>query len=393
MTYISIQGLRGIAAMLVVMHHYNGLYGQLLKHGRSELPWMLAIGNMNLFGAIGVPIFFVISGFVIAQQALKTNPDSLPVFLAKRISRIVPIYWIVTLVFVVATGGVFDEKLLRSLLFVATDPGSNPLVGPGWSLEYEMYFYLMFGGLVLSGVASSPSAGVVLLSFIFAFTVITGHLTGSPYFHKIGDPVILEFLGGIAIAYLTRVPWVIRYGWIYLALGLCLATASALKNGSWVEIRSLWSVGSFCIVLGLVSLELGGKVLLRSRPLQTLGEASYSIYLTHVPLMMIAFPVPVWRWNLPSFVDPHIGLLSLMFVAAVAGIAVHYWIEITAWHHARAALLRLTDRRPGPASQAAPVGPAPPGICSLIDRMKRPCSCAKRAAIGSNCSRTNSVLP
>ena len=64
----SVQGLRAIAALLVVMVHYGGAFGELEKAGQGQRAWFLTLGNLDIFGSIGVPIFFVISGLVIGLQ-------------------------------------------------------------------------------------------------------------------------------------------------------------------------------------------------------------------------------------------------------------------------------------------------------------------------------------
>jgi len=344
MTYLSIQGLRGVAAMLVVMHHYNQVFGTLSEHGRAERPWLLTLGHLDILGGIGVSLFFVISGFVIANQALKDPPDSLQVYLAKRVSRIVPFYWVVTLAFVWAAGQPFDAQTVKSLLFIAHSPDSNPVVAPGWTLEFEIRFYLMFGALVMSGFVSR-GIGMLLLAGILACTVIAGQATGSAAFYTIGDPVILEFVAGMAVAHLVRLPQMLRFGWLCVILGFGFAYLSMAHAGSWTTMRTLWGLTSFSLVLGLVSLESVGRALMRQRPFQVLGDASYSIYLVHMPLLLAVLAPPIWRYDLARMLEPHIGLMVLMTIAALVGIACYYLIEKPVWQGSRRILLSAIARR------------------------------------------------
>src|SRR5579885_1071495 len=90
--FASIQGLRAIAALLVVMVHYNDQFVRLERDGAGLAPALLKFGHADIFGSIGVPIFFVISGFVIGIQRFAPGWRGTCEFMAKRVARIVPLY-------------------------------------------------------------------------------------------------------------------------------------------------------------------------------------------------------------------------------------------------------------------------------------------------------------
>src|SRR5579863_980395 len=139
----AIQYLRGMAAVIVVLHHIFSTRG--LEY--LFLPW---------FGGFGVDIFFVISGFIMWQTtaAVEIGPVE---FWRRRIIRIVPLYWIFLTVLLIAasllpsvlyTTVINPESTIKSFLFVPYYHESQkiiaPILIPGWSLNYEMFFYFLF---------------------------------------------------------------------------------------------------------------------------------------------------------------------------------------------------------------------------------------------------------
>ena len=149
----SIHYLRGLAALLVVFHHSIIQLAPVRDH----------YAHVE-FGQAGVDIFFVISGFVIYLSNAKGRLGS-GEFLKRRIIRIVPLYWLATLAVVAvavvaprffATTTLTAQDVAQSLLFVpaysAAFPGQIwPVLVPGWSLNYEMFFYLVFAvGLLVA---------------------------------------------------------------------------------------------------------------------------------------------------------------------------------------------------------------------------------------------------
>src|ERR1700683_54314 len=137
---LNVQYLRAIAALFVVYFH-----------ARITLRYSLGSDSPgSVFGGVGVDIFFVISGFIMWQiGAAKLLPAA--EFLKKRLTRIVPMYWIVTFCMfpmpaisgTIAEGNVIDFKqLIASLLFVPWPSQTfAPVYPPGWTLNYEMFFY------------------------------------------------------------------------------------------------------------------------------------------------------------------------------------------------------------------------------------------------------------
>ncbi|MER9397246.1 acyltransferase [Mesorhizobium sp. M0615] len=345
--FLSIQGLRGMAALFVVFHHYNGIYIEINKSVGGATPWLLSYGHLSIFGAVGVPVFFVISGFVIGVQQFQTGAAGVYDFMAKRAARIVPLYWSTTLIF-----ACFVEwtpvRLVRSLLLVEGPAnGDFPVLGPGWSLEYEMFFYICFAVFVVSGVTASKRAGITILIALFTLLASAKKLTGAQILDFF-DPIILEFCGGLIIAFMIQCRGVTRPWPIYLGIGtgaLIVSTTPLITE--YPTIRTIWGVGAFFFVLGFVSGEIRGWVFMRAPPFQKLGAASYAIYLTHMILAFSLFRWPIWYWHWYSMIEPHLGLVLMASCAAACGLMVHFCYEMPI----NALLKRRLLRRPLPAPQ------------------------------------------
>ena len=147
----SIQFLRFIAASLVVLSH-SVLAADHYFAG-SIPPSTIYLTN---FGASGVHIFFVISGFVMVYTSFRKNSEfSSEVFLTRRFIRIFPIFWIYAAMYMLAHQTVLQtydlsvQDIFKSLLLL---PGhSSSIIGPGWTLSFEVYFYICFAIFMSSG--------------------------------------------------------------------------------------------------------------------------------------------------------------------------------------------------------------------------------------------------
>lgn len=293
--FVSIQYLRGLAAMLVVVFHL-GMPLDRMGYG----------GHWPAGLAAGVDMFFVISGFVMWMTTRSREITPLA-FWRKRIARIVPLYWLVTTVMVmvllIAPWAVQTSRLqvghvIASYLFVpALNPGKpemQPLVFPGWTLNYEAFFYAIFGGFLLARPMIRLGGTVAVLLALVAL----GALFEPPRLSIAGfytDSIVLEFAFGLVLG-----EWVYRRdgrtllprfaGWLLLMLGLAgLLLPWAPAEVPWI---GHFGIPAAMIVLGGLAIEADGGV--REVPLfHRIGDASYSIYLTQL-MSMSAFFV-AWR--------------------------------------------------------------------------------------------------
>ena len=315
---VSIQYLRGVAALLVVFHHAVGQF----KGVETWFPTSV--------GATGVDIFFVISGFVMTYTTAE-RPMKAWDFLSRRLLRIVPLYWILTLF----TAGLLLilPKLVResqftipsfllSLFFVPhMNPGLpteiSPMLKLGWTLNYEMFFYLVFSCFLgLSAVRRTLAVTVVFAALVGA-VVVLGLRAPALLFY--GAPIVFEFALGCAVGcldfqgLLVRAP---RMGAsVTLGLGISLLLVGSADVKTWSRFLAC-GVPATLIVAGVVSLERTGAVHGRDRILSFLGDASYSIYLGHL-YAIILFRVVWEKLHLPT--ESLVSALLFVFAGVVAG--------------------------------------------------------------------------
>lgn len=318
-TFDGIQYLRAIAALMVVVHHARHYYG--------EVP------GWTDFGSRGVDIFFVISGFIMVHATRAFDPvrdagQQALDFFVRRAIRVVPLYWLALLYqnrsfFLEGNVGL---GILADFLFVPryswTFPTQIwPTLVPGWTINYEMLFYLLFGLALLFGrrryAALVGAIGVlVLIGGIWSFE--------SAPLKFWTDSVLGEFALGVGVYFLfSRSQWVPGRGLLWAAMLLGIAGLAVPNQG----VPRLLADGPFAAMVVWSGLYLG-RFLKPRRGLSLLGDASYSIYLTHV----FAFPPCYALCNALGLADPTPANIALALglcttVAVALGVAVHLFIE------------------------------------------------------------------
>jgi len=276
---LSIQYLRAFAALAVALFH--------------ACQWSDVDFDI---GAGGVDVFFVISGFL--MWAITQDPAVTPLgFLRRRIVRVAPLYWAVTLALAglaAASPGLIREvklepdHLLLSLLFVPhLDPTGLPfpLLPPGWTLGYEAILYLIFTAALL-GPRRWRLAFVLACLGLLSVAGLIVH----PLFPLFANPMMLEFAAGVVMARVMgqgRRPS-LGMGWSFIGLGLvAFALLRALGIHSDIGRWFLWGAPAVLILAGAIGVEAAGG-LPRWRALKSVGDASYSIYLCHWPIIAVA---------------------------------------------------------------------------------------------------------
>ena len=270
---LSIQYLRAIAALMVVVYH--------------TCRW----SNRDFeIGAAGVDVFFVISGFILwticAERPLR------PVdFLVRRLVRVAPLYWLLTIgaaLAAVAWPGLFFDvdpepgHVLLSLAFIQHLNPSGfpfPLISAGWSLNYEAVFYLIFAASLFAPAAWRFRG----LAFGLAGVVLFGILVPPAYFLG-ANLMFMQFLAGAWLARLRLAGGLPdrQTGGLLIAGAILLFAGLAFFYLFEAVLRPLWwGIPALALVAGLVMVDDDGG--LPKLPwLRFLGDASYSIYLTHV---------------------------------------------------------------------------------------------------------------
>jgi exopolysaccharide production protein ExoZ len=325
--FTGVQVLRFVAALLVVITHAT-----LYAHERltsSQPVWH--------FGEVGVDVFFVISGFVmlVSSRALTHRRDGWKYFAMRRIIRIVPIYWIATTVkflTMVVGGGVVLHAALGwnvplSYLFLPStnvDGQVEPLLGVGWTLTFEMFFYALFTVGLLLRVDPLRFCGVLLTGVaIVGFFRTDDWPAASTYC----QPRVLYFLAGMIIARfaIDRVWPRAAAGLGYVAvLFVALQVGQDLVHGNgvaaWDDV--LRPVAAIALVLCVVLAEPYTAALLPAQAV-TYGDASYSLYLFH-PLIAPAIPVGLAIIGWPS---PVASLVLTIPIVLAASLIIYRFLE------------------------------------------------------------------
>jgi exopolysaccharide production protein ExoZ len=323
-----LQVVRGVAAVMVVILHASTLVTERFGNGK-EIWWS---------GAAGVDIFFVISGFVMALSSVSLTRSASPAleFMKRRLERIVPLYWIFTTfkiallsaVPAVALRGLGGSwHVLSSYLFI---PSKNaigsvlPVLSVGWTLNFEMLFYVLFAAALSFKISPLKMVAPVLV-ILSLVPVITR--TDTVAILSWCHPIVLEFLFGMLLYAFWSQGRKLNpaVAWSLLFVGAILI---AVIPWGWQSLLRpfVWGLPALAIVTAAVELEgpLGAKA---PRWMLKVGDASYSIYLTHVFVLpvvaagLLRIPIPALRTMAPVI------LISLV-TSLSTGVIVHQIIEL-----------------------------------------------------------------
>lgn len=298
MLIYNLQTLRAFAALNVVLYH---IIGASESYGFSTEVIVLLKG----WGANGVDIFFVISGFVMLFTQLE-NKRSVINFLKLRIIRIAPIYWLLTLlvvlIYLVFPDAFREMKITPEWVFASLGflslaiIGEDPIVYVGWTLEWEMLFYFVFGLSLWF-----RSWLVVFCSTIFILLIIA--VLASNF-------ILVEFIAGMAIALTVKKFGITAYGRTALVAGFILLSLSVIPSiRDLVESRVIiWGFPSMLIIYGAVT-----SVQIKSQVAMLIGDASYSIYLIQV----LSIPV-FYKFASYSGLEFNNDILALLCLLATA---------------------------------------------------------------------------
>lgn len=346
----NVQTARGVAAAMVVLQH---ALAQTYNHpvpgiGRTMLLNETSFGN-------GVDIFFIISGFIMVyitagRQSDEVRPGT---FFLRRFLRVAPLYWLFTLLMIVATlasPGSVNKGLgstwhvVSSFLFVPSprpDGMLHPVLGLGWTLNYEFFFYSCFAVALFASARIAP----IVVGGLFVVLALLHPLMPAGPLSFWTNPIIVEFALGMALArfFLARprlpVVGVLAVG----AVGVLTTFAfpMLIPDAPRLVVSGL---PSFLVVAAFVLAPQRNW----SGPVTGIGNASYAIYLSHPFALNLG--TAVWRKaHLPAVAWLYVGFLVLL--SLVVGYAVHRLVELPIEGQARRLRRRIErrDRAPAPA--------------------------------------------
>lgn len=342
----SIQILRAVAALLVVLVHSINVYDHwmLKQPSGNHLPSILGERwAINEFGASGVDLFFVISGFIMAVVIdPKSDAPSVKKFMVGRFKRIVPLFWVTTTLYTIYCIAIVEpfawQQLVHNFTIIpvfADYPA--PVLVVGWSLSFELTFY---AAVAISLLAPHAQRMGILTSLVMVMA-FCGIYFATP--SAVFNSIFLEFALGLGVYILWR-----RYPQAEpLIASLCVAfgvtlLAWTLMNGfpfsatyqnifanqSGAARTLFWALPWAWIVIGCLWLENHYHAWFersQSKPYRALlylGDASYSLYLVHffVVITLVKIPVPIG-------INMDVMIVVAMAASVGLGIIWYEWIE------------------------------------------------------------------
>jgi peptidoglycan/LPS O-acetylase OafA/YrhL len=327
-----VQALRALAALSVAFVH---IAHDDINNGGDPAGIFTAVTKFFPWDA-GVDIFFVISGFVIvhASTSLFTTKSGPAIFLRRRLARIVPLYWIMTTVFLAVLllsraqihgdiGG--PAYLAASYLFIPwprPDGVLQPAYGLGWTLNHEMFFYLLFTPfLLLPKRVAAIGAGCL----IAALVACRPEVAGVPALRFWSDPVIIEFLFGMEIALILSqnitLPLAARIALIVIAIAAFHHDAAGLGIRPVIyglPAAALVAAAALCPIPAAINRAEAGLV--------RLGDASYAMYLVH-PFVMRAFTVLWHKFHAGNELAGTIYVLAGLAIAQSLALLINATLE------------------------------------------------------------------
>jgi len=313
-------------------------------------------------GVVGVDLFFLISGFVMTHVALSgaRGGPAARRFIYNRAARIYPVYWAVTLLLMILYAGklyFFDEATPFPnplATFLLTPSNYYPLVPVGWTLVHEMYFYVVFALFVFW---SAPKLSQLLAGWaaLILAALFFGAFSANAWTKIAFNPLTFEFIAGAVIALMMRRSVTQLAGPAIIA-GIALFAVEVLffadrlypsVMGQFALRAAIFTPPFALILYGAAALERTGASP-APKWLRRTGDASYSLYLIHVPIFLvvgklISIAVPDTR------LDNTLLIAAFAVCALAAGFALHHFVE----RPMLSATKRIGDRIFAARSQAA----------------------------------------
>lgn len=336
----SIQALRGLAAMLVMLFHYG-----ISLNIKPENKLTILLSH----GWSGVDMFFIISGFI-AAYTVSTNDKGLKKsieYFIRRMIRIIPLYYIITILSAGHNIESFTETG-KSLLFIPIGglppDGLGPIyggakVGQGWTLNYEMYFYLVVAISMIFGQAkwifTTGFITLVVLTPLAVFGIpesygFDGFYFNYQYVNLITNPIVLEFILGMIVFFIYKnmtSKMSLAWGIVILA-SVLLFSINLYSPFNFSSRITAWGIPSTLLIIALLKLEKATRFKFPNAILH-FGNISFSIYLLHEGvhgILLKAIKHISVNENIFSYLSARVILfsLSILFTLYLSNLSYKY---------------------------------------------------------------------
>lgn len=371
-----IQALRGIAALLVVVTH--------ARRYLLDTEWRPFVEHYIMPAAQGVDLFFLVSGFIMVYTT-RSADGSLRYasgFLIKRFARVWPVYVVAVLLWLAFQAATAQPiaplaNILKSLCFLPVSTHQPPYLGLpyaiGWTLNYEFYFYVIFGLSILFGsarwIAFSAWLGLTLLlapwlaAGYVSLQVGNDYHFGTALANQITNPMVWEFAGGVLIGLLYRSKLSIPRSRLSDALVVaCIALVVAVSwrtSPDWIHGPIRWGA-PLMLMFAVMALTYKNAEPRVPRFLVWLGGLSYSLYLLHYIVFSVVaqlFTLMGWQkltatWGFVLLIVPlplAAAALSKRYVEDGLAVRVRDWLLVV---HARVFAAPMPTDRSASAKEA-----------------------------------------
>ena len=360
----ALDGLRGVAILLVVLTHCSGGWQAALSLTQNTRLWAPTFDLPRWLGVVsgeavhGVTLFFVVSAFTLTRS-LAQGAD-LRRYVIRRVARVAPGYWLAGIAYTLAAGlvprlwapdGVAPSDLVVAAVFGSAWQGgaSMAVVPGGWSVSCEVAFYAALPLLlwVIQGRLWRAAALTVTASVAVQIAARHGIVAHTwSYVPQYINPMVQApvFLCGITAALLVRhshLPYLPYCPYVLLALAIFAVPFNPV--GEWYLQHHL----AFA-VLAAAAVALAATRpprLLGSAVMRRVGEVSYSMYLVHFALLSPSLwlaerLVPADHWQTLA-----LHLLLTSSTSFVAATVLHRWVEVPGIALGRALIRRLPSQK------------------------------------------------
>ncbi len=333
-----VDGLRLVAALAVVLFHWTAWHhGHWGRHGHEAAEAWPGLSQVTSVGALGVQLFFIISGFVILLSSYGKSPAR---FIGSRVGRLYPAYWVAVIAAALLTLVIWPElgsergpaDILPNLTMFQGGMGVGHLDGVYWTLWVEMKFYLWILAFILLGmtvrrVEVFTLAWPLLGNALYVGLAATGQSVAWVE-HVFFPQYSALFAGGMALFLLVRCGHT-PVRWLLLVVNTAVGSiwSARVQQPETLKLTGhdypFWAfvvitVGLFALVAVLVLTPLAR---VRVPGMTLAGQLTYPVYLLH----------QLWGWWIIMLLSPHLpaGLVLALTLAAilVAAWTVHRWVE------------------------------------------------------------------
>ncbi|WP_459500433.1 acyltransferase family protein [Bacillus sp. C1] len=339
-----IQASRAIVPLLILSFHVGFVADEHFNYNFLNLTKLERVG--------GADYFFIVTGFMMFYVYSKYigNRDKFRPFLMKRFIGIYPFYWVITCIvivffFFIPVGYGYSKSFKTILGSLSLFPWhEEPIIYSAWSLRHNILFYMIFSMLIFkNGKIMRFLIGlwITLIVIIYIKDIEINNYLISFIFNRLN----LNFILGCCCAYIAM-NFRIKHGKSLLTLGMLGYTftwITVIYDLMHIDTVLMYAISGTCLILGLVSFDINKKVSI-PKIFNYLGNASFSIYLTH-PAFIGLIAIMIKKLGIYDLIGNLFSTLLCILIAIIMGCLAHSFIEKPLLAKLRSVFLNPTNKQ------------------------------------------------